>query len=120
MKVIHGSLKGLLAEVKEGKVDTVRVAAFIQSDFVANGMPRYTAWVVVTALLDWDLWTEWRLLVGRGHAEVTESGAVVPPRVAERMAEGAKEVRARVAEAGLGIRNGLLAHDAEGMDGTLD
>jgi hypothetical protein len=62
MKVIHGSLKGLLQEVKDRKVESVRVAAFMQSDIVTNGIPRYTAWVVVTAVLDWDLWAEWRLL----------------------------------------------------------
>jgi hypothetical protein len=120
MKVIHGSLKGLLQEVKDRKVEAVRVAAFMQSDVVSNGVPRYTAWVVVTAVLDWDLWAEWRLLVGRGHAEVTESGAAVPARIAERMAERAKDVRTRVAEAGFGVRDGLLAHDAESMDGVLD
>src|SRR5262249_59834590 len=87
MKVIHGSLRGLLQEVKDKKVETVRVAGFMQSDVVPNGLPRYTAWVVVTALLDWDHWTEWRLLVGRGHAEVTENGATGPPRDAGRMAE---------------------------------
>lgn len=42
MKVIHGSLKGLLQEVKDRKVDAVRVAAFMQSDVVANGWPRST------------------------------------------------------------------------------
>jgi hypothetical protein len=120
MKVIHGSLKGLLQEVKDKKVDTVRVAAFMQSDVVTNGLPRYTAWVVVTALLDWDIWTEWRLLVGRGHAEVTERGAVLPARIAELMTERAAEIRTRVSEAGLGVRDGMLAHDAEGMDGALD
>lgn len=120
MKVIHGSLKGLLQEVKDKKVDAVRVAGFMQGDVVANGIPRYTAWVVVTALLDWDLWAEWRLLVGRGHAELTETGATVPPRIAERMAERGQAVRARVAEAGLGVRDGLLADDAESMDGALD
>jgi hypothetical protein len=120
MKVIHGSLKALLQEVKDKKVDAVRVAGFMQSDVVANGMPRYTAWVVVTAVLDWDLWTEWRLLVGRGHAEMTEAGAVVSPRIAERLAERGNEVRARVAEAGLGVRDGLLAADSESMDGVLD
>ena len=120
MKVIHGSLKGLLHEVKDKKVETVRVAGFIQSDVVTNGVPRYTAWVVVTAVLDWDLWTEWRLLIGRGHAELTESGAVVPPRIVERMAERGGEIRARVAEAGLSVRDGLLAHDSESMDGALD
>lgn len=115
MKVIHGSLKGLLAEVKDRKVESVRVAAFMQGDAVSNGVPRYTAWVVVTAVLDWDLWAEWRLLVGRGHSELTETGAVVPARIAERMAERGKEVGARVTEAGLGVRDGLLAHDAESM-----
>ncbi len=120
MKVIHGSLRGLLQEVKDRKVETVRVAAFMQSDVVANGLPRYTAWVVVTAMLDWDLWTEWRLLVGRGHAEVAEGGAVVPARIAGLINERGAEIRARVAEAGLGVRDGMLAHDAEGMDGALD
>src|SRR5262245_45245475 len=119
MKVIHGSLKGLLAEVKDRKIASVRVAAFMQSDVVTNGLPRYTAWVIVTALLDWGCWTEWRLLVGRGHAEVTESGAVVPPRIAERMTDRAHEVRARVADAGFEVREGLFAHDAESMDGAL-
>jgi hypothetical protein len=47
MKVIHGSLKGLLQEVKDKKVDAVRVAGFMQSDVVPNSLPRYTAWVVV-------------------------------------------------------------------------
>jgi len=120
MKVIHGSLKGLLQEVKDKKVEAVRVAAFMQSDVVANGLPRYTAWVVVTAVLDWDLWTEWRLLVGRGHAEVTERGAVLPARIAELMKERGTEIRARVSEAGFCVRDGMLAHDAEGMDGALD
>ena len=120
MKVIHGSLKGLLHEVKDKKVEAVRVAAFMQSDVVTNGLPRYTVWVVVTSVLDWDLWTEWRLLVGRGHAEVTERGAVLPARIAALMTERAAEVRARVAEAGLGVRDGMLAHDAEAMDGALD
>jgi len=57
--------------------------------------------------------------VGRGYAEVTETGAAVPPRIAERLAERGMDVRARVAEAGLGVRDGLLAHDAEGMGATL-
>ncbi|MBI2202988.1 MAG: hypothetical protein HYU41_03905 [Candidatus Rokubacteria bacterium] len=61
MKVIHGSLNGLIREVKDKKVTAVRVAGFLQSDVVTNGMPRYAAWIVVTAVLDWDLWTEWRL-----------------------------------------------------------
>jgi hypothetical protein len=121
MKAVHGSLSHLLAEAKDKKVETVRVAAFVLADgAVNNGIPRYTAWVVVTAVLDWDLWAEWRLLVGRGYAEMTERGPVVPPRIAEALTARAREIRGRIAEAGLGVRHGMLAHDAEIVDGTLD
>jgi hypothetical protein len=34
-------------EAKEGRVDAVRVAALLQREAVSNGMPRYTAAVVV-------------------------------------------------------------------------
>ncbi len=120
MKVVHGSLRALLHEVKDRKVEAVRVAAFLQTDAVSNGIPRYSAWVAVTAVLDWDLWAEWRLLVGRGHAELTEHGAVAPARIAELLKDRTRDVRARVAEAGFGARDGLLAHDAEAMDGTIE
>ena len=120
MKLVYGSLAGLLEEAKEQEVEAVRVAGFMQSDVVPNGLPRYTAWVVVTALLDRELFTEWRLLVGRGHAELTEGGAVVPARIAELMKERVTEVRARMAVAGLRVRDGILTHDTESMDGALD
>jgi hypothetical protein len=122
MKIVHGSPTALLDEAEERKVEAVRIAAFLQSsDVISNGIPRYTAWVVVTALLDldWGLWTEWRLLVGRGYAEVAEHGAAVPARLAERLKEQAREIRARVTEAGLGVRGGILAHDAEALDGVV-
>jgi hypothetical protein len=120
MKVVHGSLSTLLQEVKDRKIDAVRVAAFVQSDATTNGMPRYTAWVVVTAVLDWDLWAEWRLLVGRGYAEVSERGVVVPPKIAEPLKVRAQEVRIRIADSGFGVRDGMLASDDDGMDGVLD
>ena len=48
MKIIHGSLSGLLTEVKEhGKVDGVRVAALMQSTIEAAGLPRYISWIIV-------------------------------------------------------------------------
>jgi hypothetical protein len=73
----------------------------------------------MTARLDWNLWTEWRLLVGRGCAEVTEYGAAVPARLADLQKEKTREIRARVTEAGLGVRGGILAHDAEALDGVV-
>jgi hypothetical protein len=48
MKIVHGSLTALLHEVKERNVEAVRVVAFLRgSEVVSNGIPRYTAWVVV-------------------------------------------------------------------------
>jgi hypothetical protein len=120
MKVIHGSLKELLQEAKERKVEAVRVAALMQSDVVAPGVPRYTAWVIVTAPVDWDQWTEWRLLIGRGRAEVGEEGTVIPPKITMLMKTRVAEVRTRVAATGLGFRDGVIAADAEAMDGVLD
>jgi hypothetical protein len=120
MKIVHGSLMALLHEVKERNVATVRVAAYLQSsDVVLNGIPRYTAWVVVTTQLNWSLGSEWRLLVGRGYAEVTEHRAAVPARLAELQKEKTREIRARVTEAGLGVRGGILTHDAEASDGVV-
>jgi hypothetical protein len=50
---------------------------------------------------------------------VTEHGAVVPARIAEVLKERTREIRARVVEAGLGVRGGILAHDAEALDGVV-
>jgi hypothetical protein len=120
MKIIHGSLKGLLNEVKDKKVEAVRVAVFMQSDVVPNGIPRYTCWVIVSAPLDWEQWVEWRQVVGRGLAELTEGGANVPAKITALAKERLAEVREKVTAAGLGVRDGVIAHDAESMQGVLD
>jgi hypothetical protein len=120
MKVVHGSLRGLLHEAKEGRVDAVRVAALLQREAVSNGMPRYTAAVVVTAALGLGLWTEWRLLVGRGYAEMTEHGAAAPVRIEELLKERTRDVRARVVQAGFEVRDGIVVHDAEALDGEIE
>ena len=121
MKVVHGSLAKLIQEVKTKKVDAVRVAAFMQSDaWPTTGIPRYAAWVVVTAVLEFDVWVEWRLVVGRGNAEVTEQGAVLPARIAQLMSERLRDVRARITDAGLEVRDGMLTHDTEALDGTVE
>ena len=121
MKVIHAALSGLLAEVKErGKVDGVRVAAFMHSTSVCGGMPRYASWVIVSAHVDWEKWAEWRLLVGRQRAELTEHGFRVPERLADLTRERLEEVRGWVDAAGLAAREGILADDAEALEGRLE
>ena len=120
MKIIHGSLSALLVEVKEqGKVDGVRVAALMQSTFEAAGAPRYTSWVIVSACVDWEKWAEWRLVVGRQRAEVTEQGFRVPAKLATLTEEKLAEVRGWIEAAGLLMRDGILAGDAEALEGVL-
>jgi hypothetical protein len=121
MKIIHGSLSALLTEVKEaGKVDGVRVAVLLQSTTEGRGVPRYTGWVAVTTPLDWGQWAEWRCLVGRGLAAVGEHGCAVPSWLQVAVEARLVEVRGMVEAAGLLMRDGVLAHDAESFEGTLD
>jgi hypothetical protein len=120
MKIIHGSLSALLAEVKEhGKVDGVRVAALMQSVTEGSGVPRYTSWVIVSADVDWEIWAEWRLLVGRQRAEVTETGVRVPVKLAVATEGRLAEVRGWIEAAGFAMRDGILAADAETLEGVL-
>ena len=121
MKIIHGSLSALLTEVKErGKVAGVRVAAMMQSTVDGPGIPRYTSWVIVSGHVDWEKWAEWRLVVGRQRAEVTEHGFRVPDKLAALTEEKFAEVRGWIEAAGLLMRDGILAADAETFEGTLD
>ena len=120
MKIIHGSLSSLLTEVKEqGKVDGVRVAAMMQSTFEGAGLPRYTSWVIVSAHVDWEKWAEWRLVVGRQRGEVSERGCHVPEKLAALTEEKLSEVRGWIEAAGLLMRDGILAGDAETLEGVL-
>jgi hypothetical protein len=121
MKLIYGSLSALLVEVKErGKGDDVRVAALMQSTVEGAGLPRYTSWVIVSAHVDyWEKWAEWRLVVGRQRAEVSEHGVRVPEKLAALTEEKLAEVRGWIEAAGLLMRDGILAGDAEMLEGVL-
>lgn len=119
MKIIHNSLSGLLAEVKQQqKDDAVRVAAQMQSAG-GVGVPRYTSWVIVSARVEWDAWVEWRLLVGRQRAGFTELGFHVPTKLAQLSDERLAEVRGWIEAAGLAMREGMLAADGELLEGVL-
>jgi hypothetical protein len=120
MKIIHGSLSGLLTEVKErSKADGIRVAALMQSSIEGAGIPRYTSWVIVSAPLDWETWAEWRLVVGRQRAEVTDQGFCPPSKLATLTEEKLAEVRGWIEASGLAMRPGVLAGEAETLEGVL-
>src|SRR5712691_8487992 len=118
MKIIHGSLSSLLTEVKEhGQVDGVRVAAPMQSTVEGAGLPRYTSWVIVSSpAADSEQWAEWRLVVGRQRAEVTERGCHVPDKLAALTEEKLAEVRSWIETAGLLMRDWILAADVETLE----
>ena len=78
MKIIYGSLSGLLVEVKERGKDDVRVAALMQSTVEGAGLPRYTSWVIVCAALELETWAEWRLVVGRQRPGSPSTAAACP------------------------------------------
>jgi hypothetical protein len=120
MKIIHGSLSGLLAEVKaHGPRDAVRVAALMQSTVERAGMPRYTSWVIVSGRVDREQWAEWRLVAGRQRAEITEHGFCVPKRLVARTEDTLAEVRGWIEATGLAMRDGILAADVETLEGVL-
>ena len=121
MKVIHGALSGLLGEVRErGKVDSVRLAAVMQSTSEDGGTPRYTSWIIASATVDWEAWVEWRLLVGCQRAALTEAGFQVPERLATLTHERLEEVRGWIDAAGFVVREGVLAAEAEAFEGRLE
>jgi len=120
MKIIHGSLSGLLGEVSaHGPDDGVRVAALMQSTVEGVGMPRYTSWVIVSGRVAGEQWAEWRLVVGRQRAEITEHGVGVPAKLTLLTAERLAEVRGWIETAGLGMRDGIVAADVETLEGVL-
>src|SRR5262245_47077145 len=120
MKIIHGSLSALLVEVKEqGKVDGVRIAALMQSTMEGTGVPRYTSWVIVSRARG--LGKVGGVAARRGAAAGGGDRAGVPrPRQARRADRGeVAEVRGWIEAAGLAMRDGILAGDAESLEGIL-
>jgi hypothetical protein len=122
MKIMHGSLSALLTEVKEqGKVDGLRVAALVQSTLTPTmTAPLYASWIVVAAALGGGAWAELRMLVGRQRAELTERSYPVPSRLTQLTEERLAEVRGWIEATGLAMAPGILAHDAESVDGVLE
>jgi hypothetical protein len=118
MKLIFDSLDALLAELKERKVEIVRVSRAVQAEGgrPAAGIPHLTCRVIVTAALDDHLWAEWRLWVGRAIAEVSERGLHLPERLRTKGDGALADITKRVDDASFQIQEGLLTHDTASVD----
>src|SRR5574341_791447 len=123
MKLIFDSLDALLTELKDRKVEIVRVsrAVHMEGGRPTAGIPHLTSRVIVTAALDDHLWAEWRLWVGRAIAEVGERGLHLPERLRTKGDRALADIAKRIDDASFQIREGLLTHDTATMDSlTVD
>jgi hypothetical protein len=118
MKLLFDSLDAFLAEVRDRKVDIVRISPALAIDTGRRtaGIPHLVSRVLVTAALSDHHWAEWRHWVGRAIAEVGDRGLHVPAWLREKQDRALAEVSNRVDAAGLLIREGILTHDAGVMD----
>jgi hypothetical protein len=118
MKLLFDSLDAFLAEIRDRKVEIVRIspALAIDTGWRTAGIRHLVSRVLVTAALDDHHWAEWRHWVGRAIAEVGDRGLHLPAWLREKQDRALAEVSKRVDDAGLLIREGILTHDTGVMD----
>ncbi len=118
MKLIFDSLDAMLSELRDRKVEVVRISPVIQAETGARtaGIPHLTSRAVVTAAIDERFWAEWRYWVGRSVAEVSERGLHLPERLKKKGDAAAAEISKRVDDANFQIREGFIAHDTCAVD----
>lgn len=119
MKLLFNWLDALLTELRDRKVDVVRILPTIELDTSprTDGVTHVVACVLVTAALDDHQWAEWRHWVGRAVAEADRGGGVqLPVSLRDRRDRALADVSKRVDDAGFQIREGIVTHDTGVMD----
>jgi hypothetical protein len=118
VKLIFDFLDALLVELRDRKVEIVRVspAVAIESGVETSGVRTLVSRVLVTAALDDRSWAEWRYRVGEAVVEVGCSEFHLPLWLREKQDCALAEVAKRVDEAGFLIREGIITHDQGVMD----
>ena len=118
MKLLFESLDALLVELRDRKVEVVRVspALEIETGPWAAAIQHLVSRVLVTAALGDNTWAEWRRRVGQAIAEIGRPEVQVPAWLREKQDRALAEVSRRVDEAGFLIREGILTHDTGVMD----
>jgi hypothetical protein len=118
VKLLFDSVEALLVELRDRKVEIVRVslALHIEAGPRTAGIPHLVGRVLVTAALDDHTWAEWRHWVGQAVAETDRPELHVPAWLREAQDRALAEVARRVDAAGFLIREGILTHDMGVMD----
>ena len=118
MTLFFDSLDALLVELRDRKVEIVRVSPALRIDAGARtvGIPHLVGRVLVTAALDDHTWAEWRHWIGQTVAETDRPEIHVPSWLREKQDRALAEVARRLDEAGFLIRAGILTHDTGVMD----
>jgi hypothetical protein len=118
VKLLFDSLDALLVELRDRKVDLVRVAPALEIEVGprTGGVPYLASRVLVTAGLDERSWTEWRHRVGQAVLEPGQREMQLPAWLRDQQDRALAEVARRVDEAGFQIRQGILTHDRGVMD----
>ena len=118
LKLLFDSLDALFAELRERRIELVRVAPALEVEAGpwSGGIPHLMARVLVTAALDDHTWAEWRHWVDQAAAELGRPDRQVPAWLREKQDQALGEVSRRVDEAGFLIREGILTHDRGVMD----
>ncbi len=118
VKLLFESLDAFLVELRDRKVEVVRVSPALQIEAGprTSGIPHLVGRVLVTAALDDRSWAEWRHWVGPAVAEIGRPDLQVPTWLREKQDRALAEVARRVDEAGFLLREGILTHDRGVMD----
>jgi hypothetical protein len=118
VKLLFDSLDALLVELRDRKVDIVRVSAAvaIENATRTSRKPKLVTRVLATAGVGEGHWAEWRYRVGEAVIEHGRSASELPGWLREKQDRALAEVAKRVEEAGLLVREGILTHDQGVMD----
>jgi hypothetical protein len=113
VKLLLDSRDAFLAEVRDRKVEVVRIspALAIGTGRPAGSIPYLVSRVIVTAALGDHHWAEWRYWVGRAIAKVGDRGLHLPAWLREKQDRALADVSKPVDDAGLLVREGILTHD---------
>jgi hypothetical protein len=92
MKLLFDSLDAFLAEVRDRKVEIVRISPALAIDTGRRtaGIPTLVSRVLVTAELNEHHWAEWRHWVGRAIAEVGDRGLHLPAWLREKQEQSVR------------------------------